>query len=109
MVKVPRDAVKDPVVRVPMVAALAKRFVVLAVPETKSDEVVAFVEVLLSAVKFWKVLEPLARILRAESVPARVSLPPLLVVKKKLEVEALVAKKFVVVAEVPVALMKVKF
>ena len=41
--------------------------------------------------------------------PVEVKLPPLAVVKKRLVEDAVVEKKLVVVAEVPVALVKVKF
>jgi hypothetical protein len=71
--------------------------------------VVALLEVELSAVKFCRVDEPVARMLRDVRREARVADPPLSVVKKKLVVEELVAKKLVVVAEVPVAVVKVKF
>lgn len=64
-----------------------------ALPETARFVVVAFVEVLFTAVKFCNVVEPVKlRLVRKPVAPRRV-----------------VAKKFVVVALVPVALTKVKF
>jgi len=114
--------------RVPAVAFVAKVLVeVLLV-------VVAFV-----AVKFWRVDDPVARMFAEVRVPVRVSLVPREFVKERVfakrlvevaEVvvlfvamsdvtvraemfpvvpKRLVEKKFVVVAEVPVAFMKVKF
>src|SRR6266481_4047124 len=70
--------------------------------ETFNVEEVAFVVVLLSAVKFCKVEEPRTRRL------FRVPRPPVNAVAKRFVVEAvvkvpLVLKRFVVVAEVPVA------
>ncbi len=64
--------------------------------------VVACVVVPLTAVKFWKVDEALARMLANVPVPDEVMLPPLAEVKKKFVVEARVAKKLVVVALVDV-------
>ena len=59
--------------------------------------------VALTAVKFWSVEDPVARMFVDESVVVRrsVSVP---VVPRNVE-----AKKFVVVADVPVAFTKVKF
>jgi hypothetical protein len=77
---------------------LIPRFVV------KRFVVVALDPVALRNVKFWSVDEPVARIFAAESVPDNVSFPPFAVVY-----ERFVVKKFVVVADVPVALRKVRF
>lgn len=54
-------------------------------------------------------MEALARILVKVPRPEDVMAPPIAVVKKRLVEEAVVEKKDVVVAEVPVALMKVRF
>ena len=81
----------------------AKRLV-----EKKLVEVAAE-DVEFRAVKFWKVDEELARRLAKVPRPVEVKLPPLLVVKKRLVLEAVVAKRLVVVALEPVALTKVKF
>ena len=59
---------------------------------------VALVPVALTKVKFWKVEEAFARRLVKVPRPDEVRFPPEAVVKKKLVVEALVAKKEVVVA-----------
>jgi hypothetical protein len=63
--------------------------VVLAVVE-KKFVVVALVVVALRAVKFWRVVEELARKLVAVTWPVEVTLPPLAVVKKRLVEEAVV-------------------
>jgi hypothetical protein len=106
-----------------------KKLVVEAVVE-KRLVVVALVLVALRAVKFWRVDEPLSkRLERVAKPPVAVRVPvklaaleivwPLILpavmrpvlraVEKRLVLEAVVAKKLVEVAEVPVALMKVKF
>jgi hypothetical protein len=77
--------------------------------------VVAAVPVALRKVKFWSVDELLAsNWLKVPSpvvviFPLEVIPPPVAVVKRRLVDDAVVAKKLVVVAEVPVALTKVKF
>ncbi len=95
-------------VRLPPLPVVKNRLVDEAVV-AKKLVVVAEVPVAVVNVKFCKVDEALMSRLLAVRVPVRVSLPPLLVVKKKFEVEAFVEKKLVVVALVPVALTKVKF
>jgi len=106
---------------------LAKRLVKVAFVE-KRFVVVAWDEVELIAVKFWRVVEEFTRSVEAvmevaeTSVPLifaeltdwlvtapRVVLPAVRVVAKRFVLDAVVAKKFVVVAAVPVALRKVKF
>ena len=59
--------------------------------------------------KFWRVVEPLAKMLANVPRPVEVRLPPLPVVKKRLVVLAVVEKRFVVVALVVVEFMAVKF
>lgn len=59
---------------------------------------VAFVVVLLSAVKFWSVLEPLTKRLAKMPRPEMVVLPRLAAVAKKFVVEAVPEKKLVLVA-----------
>ena len=72
--------------------------------------VVALVEVDCRAVKFCKVEEPLERRLATVAKPVAVMLPTEeIAVAKKLVELAVVEKKLVVVAELPVALTKVKF
>jgi hypothetical protein len=66
--------------------------------------VVACDEVELTAVKFWRVDEPLARMFAKVPSPVDVRSPPFAVVKKKLVVEARVEKSAVVVAFVVVEL-----
>ena len=70
---------------------------------------VELVVVLLSPVKFWKVDDAVARRLVVVRVPVRVRFPPVPIVKNEFVEDAVVEKKLVVVAEVPVALVKVKF
>ena len=84
-------------VRAPRFALVAKRFVVDAVV-VKSVVEVAFVVVEFSAVKFWRVVELFAWIMKAVTCPVEVKVPPLPVVKKRFVVEATVAKMLVVVA-----------
>jgi len=71
--------------------------------------VVADVPVALVKVKFWRVVEPTERIFEDVNSPESVVFPPLAVVKNRLVDEAVVENRFVVVADVPVALVKVKF
>jgi hypothetical protein len=89
------------------------RLVVVALPAMSEDEnmfvVVALVPVAFTKVKFWRVEEPLTKRFWNVPVPLEVKFPPVPVVKKRLVLEAVEAKKFVVVALVPVALIKVKF
>ena len=114
LVKVPKpEEVMFPALRIE-----AKRFVEEAVVE-KSVVVVALVVVELRAVKFWSVEEPLeSRVPKvprpvvvivlppSERAPVKVAAPVERVVAKRFVEEAVVAKKEVVVAEVPVALVK---
>lgn len=101
------------------------------IEEIASEVVVAFVVVELRPVKFWNVEDPVAkrlervvrplvtfnvpvRLARAEivwplMVPFAISDPVVKFVEKRLVDDAVVAKKFVVVAELPVAFTKVKF
>lgn len=81
----------------PILRVLAKRLVEEAVV-AKKLVLVALVEVLFEAVKFWRVVDPFARRLVMVALDA-----------KRLVEDAVVAKKLVVVAEVPVAFEKVKF
>ena len=74
-----RPEVMVPAVKAPMLPFVEKRLVEEAVVE-KRLVVVAFEVVALRAVKFWRVVDPLARRLRAVRRPVRVSLPPLAVV-----------------------------
>ena len=92
----------------PTVRSEEKRLVELAVVE-KKFVVVAFVEVELRKVRFWNVEEAVASRLPKVPRPEEVKFPPLPIVKKRLVDDAVVEKKLVVVALVPVALMKVKF
>ena len=114
--------------RLPPVAVVKKRFVVEPVV-AKKLVVVAFVLVLFCAVKFWRVDDPRVRMFANVPTPVEVIDPPLALVKKRDVLDAVferrvprlalaenrfvelavVAKKLVVVAEVPVALVKVKF
>ena len=71
--------------------------------------VVAWVVVPFTAVKFWRVVDELARRLAKVPRPDEVKLPPVPVVKKRFVVLAVVAKRFVVVAEDEVELTAVKF
>ena len=70
--------------------------------------VVAEVPVAFIKVKFWRVEEPVERRLAKVPRPVEVKCPPLAVVKKRLVEEAVVEKKLVVVAEVPLALPKTR-
>ena len=102
--------VLDPVTRrlgavmSPVVVRVAVLRVVNAPKVENSVVVVAFVVVLFSPVKFWKVEEAFARRLAKVPRPDEVRFPPEAVVKKRFVVLALVAKKFVVVALVEVEL-----
>jgi hypothetical protein len=80
-----------------------------AIDEIAREVEVALVVVELRAVKFWRVDEPLT--LRFANVPRPVDVksPPLPVVKKRLVVDAVVAKRFVVVALDDVELTRVTF
>ena len=71
--------------------------------------VVAAVVVELTAVKFWRVEEALAKRLVKVPRPEEVKLPPVPVVKNKLVVEAVVEKREVEVALELVELTAVKF
>ena len=82
--------------RVPVFAFVEKRFVLDAVDAKKLVEV-AFVEVEFPAVKFWRVDEPVTRMLLAVSEPVRVRFAPFPVVKAKLVAKKLVEVAFVVV------------
>jgi hypothetical protein len=77
-----------------------------AVVEKRVVEV-ALVEVEFNAVKFWRVVEALTRRLEVVTVPEEVRLPAFKAVAERLVDEALVAKNEVVVALVPVAVVKV--
>ena len=77
----------------------AKRLVDDAVVE-KKFVVVAEVPVAFTNVKFWRVVEPVNA-----SVPIT-PVPPVMLVAKRFVEEAVVLKKLVVVAEVPVAKVK---
>jgi hypothetical protein len=87
----------------PTVRSDERRFVLEAVV-AKKFVVVADVPVAVVKVKDWRVEEALATMFCAVRVPVRVCVPPLAVVKNRFVVEPVVAKKFVVVAFVPVAL-----
>ena len=95
------------VVIVPILALAEKRLVDDAVVEKKLV-VVALVPVALAKVKFCRVDEPLSKRLAKVPSPVDVKLPPFPVVKKRLVEDAVVEKKLVVVADVPVAKLKVK-
>jgi len=90
------------VVRVPILALAEKRLVDDAVVEKKLV-VVALVPVALRKVKFCRVDEPFDKRLAKVPSPVDVKLPPFPVLKKMLVEEAVVEKKLVVVADVPVA------
>ena len=90
-------------VRPAPVKFVVKRLVLDAVVAKKLVEVL-FEVVAFFAVKFWRVVLPVARMLVAVSVPVRVSFVPFEFVNAKF-----VAKKLVEVADVPVAFTKVKF
>ena len=133
----PPQPVQEETVSEPILPAVAKRLVELAVVEKKLV-VVALVPVAFTKVKFWRVVEAVAKILAKvpRVVPVmlakvgdavvftlwsnqslRVGAPftvkslPLTVRAevKRFVLDAVVEKKFVVVAEVPVAFTKVKF
>lgn len=95
------------VVAAESIAAPAKRLVDEAVVE-KKFVVVAEVPVAFTKVKFWRVVEPVINRLVKVPRPVEVKLPPEPVVKKRFVELAVVEKKLVVVAEVPVAEVKVK-
>ena len=97
-----------PEVIAPVVKAVEKRFVLLAVV-LKKFVVVALVPVAFAKVKFCKVLEALRSRLAKVPKPVEVKLPPEPVVKKRLVELAVVLKKLVVVALVEVELRKVRF
>ena len=86
----------------PNIPVLARRLVVEARPETKRFVVVALVPVAFWKVKFWSVVEPLSK--RLVSVLA----PALKTEAKRFVVEAVIAKKLVVVAFVVVELVLVR-
>ena len=90
-----------------MVAFVAKRLVEEAVV-AKNEVLVLLVVVEFNPVKFWKVDEPYESKVAPVMLP-RVAFPALSTVAKRLVEEAVVAKRLVVVAALPVALMKVKF
>jgi hypothetical protein len=71
--------------------------------------VVAELPVALKKVKFWKVEEPVRSRLGKVAIPVNVRAPPFELVKKRFVEEPVVVKKLVVVAEEPVAAVKVKF
>ena len=85
----------------------AKRLVKLPVV-AKNEVLVLLVVVEFNPVKFWKVDEPYESKVAPVMLP-RVAFPALSTVAKRLVEEAVVAKRLVVVAALPVALMKVKF
>lgn len=95
-------------VAAPVLRLEEKRLVDEAVPEKKLVEV-EFDEVELRAVKFCSVDEELASMFRKVPNPVEVKLPPEPVVKKRLVLDAVVAKKLVEVAEDEVELRAVKF
>jgi hypothetical protein len=65
--------------------------------------------VALTKVRFWSVVEALAKKFVAVTAPVEVRFPILPVVEKKLVDDAVVANILVEVAELPVAFTKVKF
>ena len=75
--------------------------------ETKRLVVVAEVPVAFINVKFWRVVDELASMFVKVPRAFEVMLPPLAVVKKRFVEDAVVEKKLVVVAEVPVAVVNV--
>mgnify|MGYP001570348555 CR=1 FL=1 len=91
----------------PKSTLVANRFVLEAVV-AKLVVVVALVDVLLSAVKFWRVVEPFTNKFPRVARPP-IMLPVLREVEKRLVLEAVVEKKLVVVALVEVLLSAVKF
>jgi hypothetical protein len=93
---------------VPIVRSELKRFVLDAVV-AKKLVVVAFVLVEFSAVKFWRVLEPVTRRLARVPRPLKNVVPKVANVEKRLVLDAVVAKKFVEVALVVVLFSAVKF
>ena len=86
---------------------LAKRLVKLPVV-AKNEVLVLLVVVELSPVKFWRVDDPYESKVAPVTLPS-VALPAFKTVAKRLVELAVVLKKLVVVAALPVALMKVKF
>jgi len=98
--EVPVAFVKRMFVKVALVPArfVAKRFVE-----------VALVVVLFAPVKFWRVVEPVRRRFDADKRPVSESAPPFAPVKKRFVLDAVVAKRLVVVAFVVVELSPVKF
>ena len=99
--------VELPKVTKPRFALVENKLVDEAVVE-KIEVVVALVEVELRAVKFCKVVEPLESKVEKVPRPVEVTLPALMAVAKRLVLEAVVEKRLVVVAFVPVALPKRK-
>jgi hypothetical protein len=101
--------VELPRVMKPKLAFVEKRFVEEAKVEKMVVEV-ALVVVALRPVKFWKVDEPLVRMVAKVPRPVEVMFPTdAMTVAKMLVEEALVTNKFVVVALVVVAWRPVKF
>ena len=92
---------KLPRIPVPRLKLVEKRLVLDAVVANERV-VVALVEVELSAVKFWRVELPFTKRLAIVESPFTNSLPVLKVVAKRLVEDAVVAKKFVLVAFVVV-------
>ena len=88
-------------VRLPILPILDQRLVVEAFV-AKKLVVVALVLVASKRVRVWNVVDPLTK--RLVNVPV----PPLTMFENKLVVDAFVAKKLVVVAEVPVALVQLR-
>lgn len=95
--------------RLPFTVRAEENKLVLEAVVEKKDVVVALVPVAVAKVKFWRVEEALAIILLNVPVPETMNVPPVPVVKKRFVDDAVVAKKDVVVALVPVAFRKVKF
>jgi len=77
--------------------------------EIAKDVVVDFEVVEFRAVKFWNVEEAVVRRFANVPKPVDVRFPPLAPVKKKFVEEAVVEKKLVVVALVPVAEVNIRF
>ena len=80
-----------------------------AILEIAKEVVVDFEVVEFRAVKFWNVEEAVVRRLVNVPKPVDVRFPPLAPVKKKFVEEAVVEKKLVVVALVPVAEVNIRF
>ena len=95
-------------VRVLPFPAVKKRLVLDAVV-AKNEVEVAFVEVEFPAVKFWRVDEPVERMLPNDPRPVAVSVPTFAVVPKRFVKVPLVAKKEVEVPFVEVEFSAVKF